>query len=452
MAMNVKFLRGVIANYNSLAEKNADTLYFCTDGALYLGAKKIANWTDLTDVNAAIKALQDAGYQNAEQVGAAITEALKPYAKTADIQSALDKANSALQAADLADYAKTADVVAKTTYEEHLTAQSEVDAEQNRRLGVIEADYLKAADKTELEGKITSAQTKADDAYVLADAAQTADEVSSAIAAAIEGLNINQYTTEEEVLATVNAAIAGVSDSDTINSIAELVNYLNTHGGEATSMAAAIATLEGKVQTIEGKPAYNILSTDIEAWNAEKGAKELAQGVKDVVDTNKATWDKASTALQAADLADYAKTADVESKIATAKSEAISEAASDAANKYVAKEGYVEFTQTEKDKLAGLENYDDTEVKGLIEAAKKAGDDAQADVDALELVIANETTGLAAAHTKAQAGIDAAATADAKAVAAQGEVDALELVVAQNAQTCQNNFTTISNQLTWGEF
>lgn len=57
-----------------------------------------------------------------------------------------------------------------------------------------------------------------------------------------------------------------------------------------------------------------------------------------------------------------------------------------------------------------------------------------------------------AAHTKAQAGIDAAATADAKAVAAQGEVDALELVVAQNAQACQNNFTTISNQLTWGEF
>ena len=89
MAMNVKFLRGVIANYNSLAEKNADTLYFCTDGALYLGANKIANWTDLTDVNAAIKALQDAGYQNAEQVGAAITEALKPYAKTADVNDAL---------------------------------------------------------------------------------------------------------------------------------------------------------------------------------------------------------------------------------------------------------------------------------------------------------------------------------------------------------------------------
>lgn len=34
------------------------------------------------------------------------------------------------------------------------TAQEAIDAEQDRRLGVIEADYLKTADKTELQGKI----------------------------------------------------------------------------------------------------------------------------------------------------------------------------------------------------------------------------------------------------------------------------------------------------------
>lgn len=41
------------------------------------------------------------------------------------------------------------------------------------------------------------------------------------------------------------------------------------------------------------------------ATSTENGAKELAQGVKDVVDTNKATWDKAGTALQASDLTAY---------------------------------------------------------------------------------------------------------------------------------------------------
>lgn len=41
------------------------------------------------------------------------------------------------------------------------------------------------------------------------------------------------------------------------------------------------------------------------ATNTENGAKALAQGVKDVVDANKETWDKAGTALQASDLTAY---------------------------------------------------------------------------------------------------------------------------------------------------
>lgn len=301
----------------------------------------------------------------------------------------------------------------------------------------------------------------------MADAAQTAQEVSDAIdakitaldlantyehkgtaAQAIRDANLDQYTTEQEVKDIVDGVISAAADVETtITGLTELVDYIEKHGGDASAMATDIGTLKGKVEVIEKKPAYEITSTQVSNWDAEVGTKAI-------VDANKATWDKAGTALQAADLEDYVKTEDLgdlaskdsltASEVGAYTKEEVNSAISDMATKtfvadtYVAKEGYIAYTQTEKDKLAGLENYNDSEVRNLITAAQKAGDDAQADVDALELVVNNETTGLAAAHTKAQT--------------AQAEVDALELVVAQNAQTCQNNFNTIVAQLTWGEF
>ncbi len=67
----------------------------------------------------------------------------------------------------------------------------------------------------------------------------------------------------------------------------------------------------------------------------------------------------------------------IDEAASTAKSEAITAAAEDAASKYVAKDGYVEFTQTEKDKLAGLENYNDKAVTDRLTTA-------EGDIDAAE--------------------------------------------------------------------
>ena len=92
----------------------------------------------------------------------------------------------------------------------------------------------------------------------------------------LEEANLAQYTTEQEVKDIVDAVIDSAVDGDTITGLANLVEYLNTHGAEAKEMGSAIDVLEGKVETIEGKPAYGILSTDIAAWNKEIGAKELA--------------------------------------------------------------------------------------------------------------------------------------------------------------------------------
>lgn len=118
-----------------------------------------------------------------------------------------------------------------------------------------------------------------------------------------------EFATPAEVIEEVNKAIATVADSETTANITALVDYVEKNAGDLTGLitevyGSAAMTGNSRIDEIAAKAAMNITSDDIDAWNTEKG-------VKAIVDANKATWDKAGTALQAADLADYAKTADV---------------------------------------------------------------------------------------------------------------------------------------------
>lgn len=195
-------------------------------------------------------------------------------------------------------------------------AQKLIDDAQDARIKAIEDTYLVDADIADFETK-ENVKKVADDlaAYVesndealadvleIAEAARTEEEVNSQIDAKISALNLAttyepigaegrakayadglitdanlaQYTTEEEVKSIVDGVIAGAADSETYNSLSKLVDYIDAHGGEATEMAEAIETLEGKVETIEGKPAYGITATQISNWDGEVGAKALAE-------------------------------------------------------------------------------------------------------------------------------------------------------------------------------
>ena len=180
----------------------------------------------------------------------------------------------------------------------------------------IAGDYVKSADIADFETK-GNVKKVADDlaAYVeandealagvkaTAEAARTEDEVNGQIDAKITALNLgttyepigaetrakayadglitdanlDQYTTEQEVKDIVDGVIAGAADSETYNSLSKLVDYIDAHGGEAADMAEAIETLEGKVETIEDKPAYGITATQISNWDNEVGAKAIAE-------------------------------------------------------------------------------------------------------------------------------------------------------------------------------
>jgi hypothetical protein len=195
-------------------------------------------------------------------------------------------------------------------------AQKAIDDAQDARIKAIEDDYVVADDianfatKTDVQEVATDlaeyveANDKAlADVKATAEAATTVDEVNTQIDTKIEALklaetyetkgaedrakayvdgkfteaNLDQYTTEQEVKDIVDGVIAGAADSETYNSLTKLVDYIDTHGGEATAMAQAIDTLEGDVKGLKEAPSAGIKASDIEAWNGEIGAKALAE-------------------------------------------------------------------------------------------------------------------------------------------------------------------------------
>lgn len=345
--MNIKFLKGLFQNYKAITSKDANTLYFITDtGALYLGDKLIGK-----DFTGDIDALETfIGALPAVPEGASYTTIIE-YINW--------KAEEVLKAAQGGSNETAASVkLALDNYK----------AENDARVKAIEDDYLTSEDKAALQNEIDTDVKVVSDALatyktsndaevaavrVIAEAARTEEEVNGQIDAKITALNLgttyepigaearakayvdgkftdanlDQYTTEDEVKALVDSVIAGAVEGDTLEGLVDLVEYINTHGGEATEMASSIEALEGKVETIEGKPAYGITDANIETWNGKTtmadveakgyavaaelgalaaknaiGASDITDGVigKVKLDANvQASLDKADSALQA---------------------------------------------------------------------------------------------------------------------------------------------------------
>lgn len=150
---------------------------------------------------------------------------------------------------------ETAASVAKdlADYKDEVNPQLE---DHKSRLDAIEGDYLVEADKTELSDSIF-------------------------------------------LLRTYVQSIYDDSDNKDLDSVIDLVNWVNTHGSEASDMADAIDTLEGKVSTIEGKfegVGNKTISTYVsDTIDAKTGI--TGQTVKAYVDNTFATDDKLDAVL-----------------------------------------------------------------------------------------------------------------------------------------------------------
>ena len=161
----------------------------------------------------------------------------------------------------------------------------------DERVGVIEADYLKTADKTELEGKITTAETNAK-AY--------ADEIKS--------------------------ELLGDDLADTFNTLKDVQEWVNTHGVEATKLATALAD-ETKAREDADTDFETRVSALEEKVDVEKVSDEIAAA------EGRAATDAQNKADAAKGAAIEAAAADATTKAGTAKSEAIAAAAEDATTK-----------------------------------------------------------------------------------------------------------------------
>lgn len=250
---------------------------------------KLAEYAKVVDVTAELAKKADKSVVDAMYTNDAIDEKIKV---ATDAVAALDTKVGTLPTTTEAETViayideKTAGIASDAALTE-LTDRVEADEKaladyktaNDAEVAAVREIAEAARTETEVDGQI-DAKIEALDLANTYDAKGAAAAAETAAKAYADGLitdaNLDQYTTEQEVKDIVDGVIAGAADSETYNSLTKLVDYIDTHGGEATEMAQAIDTLEDKVDTLEKAPAAGIKATDIEAWNNEIGAKELA--------------------------------------------------------------------------------------------------------------------------------------------------------------------------------
>lgn len=213
-------------------------------------------------------------------------------------------------------------------------------------VATIKGDYLKAADKTELQGNIDKAQTAADAAQehsegVAADLAEEvtarteADEAQAARIKTLEDqiVGLSGCMHFEGVKDEVPTDVTGYENGDVIivgNKEYVLNNGAFVEFGDVSAQAEAITTLTGRVDGHD--TAIGAIETNIDeveaavAQKADKTALETEVAERKAADT---ALDERVQALEGA----VGESGSVSEDIATAKQEAITAAAEDATTK-----------------------------------------------------------------------------------------------------------------------
>lgn len=226
-----------------------------------------------------------------------------------------------------------------------------------KAIDAIEADYLKAADKTELSNAIAAEQTratgiegglrtdvdaikkdylKASDKTELQDNIDAVDALVQTLIDTDTGKSVRTIANEElaKQLIPENAA-------ESLNTLTEIAAWIQAHPDDASAMNEAISALQAKVGDIPDEATASTIVAYIQEVVAAE--KSRAEGAESGLDTR----------LDAIE-AKFGEGEDgVASQIAKAKSEAISTAADDATTKANA---------AKTDAIAAAKTYTDTEV------------------------------------------------------------------------------------------
>lgn len=251
----------------------------------------------------------------------------------------------------------------------------------------IQADYLVEADKEELEGKI------------------------KANADAIDVLNgEGEGSVKKAIDEAINKFATDVTNDDVVNSYKELIDWAAEHGGEATAMAAGIASNKAAVEALaelvgelpEGETSEDLVAFIQKLVNAEAAAREA----KD------AEIEGAIEALGT----------QVAKDIQAAKEAAIADAAADATEKA--------NKALENAKAYADEKIGDVDLSGIAanaeaieaeKAAREAADALKADKTELAAEVTAREEAIAGEVTAREEAIGAEKTAREEAIAALAE-------------------------------
>lgn len=152
------------------------------------------------------------------------------------------------------DYLKAAD---KTELDGKITAEANrakgVESGLESRLAAVEADYLVEADKTELQGNI-----------------DTVSGIVNTLVGTDTGKSVRTIANEE-----LAAQLIPENASESLNTLQEIAAWIQNHPGDASAMNKAIEDLETLVGTLpEGVTASTIVGYIQEAVGAEKSRAE----------------------------------------------------------------------------------------------------------------------------------------------------------------------------------
>ena len=300
---------------------------------------------------------------------------------------------------------------------------------------------------TQIAGKADKATTLA--GYGITDGA-TKTELTEGLAGKVDNADI----TDMQVKTNLTTTLSGTSTDTQYPSAKAVWDTIQAEtsdiasSGELSALQGRVTTAEGEIDTLQSDMAGKANTADLGdlATLDAVGSAQITDGsvaTGDIADkavteaklsdTVNASLDKADTALQATDLADYVTKTAADAAYADIATEGVASTASTNAQTALTNIGTLTNLTTEaKTNTVAAINEVATEAAAAASAASaadtKAGQAqtaataAQGEVDALEAVVNNETTGLAAAHTAIDAlesgkldktGTAARATADA---------------------------------------
>lgn len=158
---------------------------------------------------------------------------------------------------------------------------------------LVASDIAGKAEKTYVDEELAK---KANLTYVNEELAKKADKTDldnyynkESIDGVVNGLDQRITTNANAIEALTNG-----TSTEEIDSVMELVKYVNEHGTEVTGIKADIKANADAIDAIEAKPAMEITSQNIIDWN-DAVSKEHIHENKDVLDgissTKVAAWD-----------------------------------------------------------------------------------------------------------------------------------------------------------------